>query len=286
MGRTTSSAGWPAECRKCVLTLAVAAVVSACSTAAPSAEAVGSYGSLDLVSRRDGGVLPVYPRDGRRWVVGTPGQEYSVRVCNTTAGRMLMVVSVDGVNVITGDTAAPSQSGYVLSAYECTDVGGWRKTMAQTAAFYFTELPDAYAARTGRPENVGVVGVALDPEKPQPIAWRERLGVQQGEARGDGPVARAASPGVLGSSARDEAAAVPSAPLAKLGTGHGRTESSPTQMVRFERASATPAETLAIHYDRRENLIAMGILPPPAVARAPNPFPAWTPRFVPDPPPR
>ena len=55
---------------------------------------------------------------------------------------------------------------------------------------------------------------------------------------------------------------------------------------RFERESATPNETIAIHYDRRENLIAMGILPPPAVARSSNPFPAWTPRFVPDPPQR
>ena len=26
----------------------------------------------------------------------------------------------------------------------------------------------------------------------------------------------------------------------------------------------------------------MGVLPPPAIARTPNPFPAW-PRFVPDP---
>ena len=57
-------------------------------------------------------------------------------------------------------------------------------------------------------------------------------------------------------------------------------------MVRFERASPTPAETLAIHYDRYQNLVAMGVLPPPAVARVPNPFPAWAPRFVPDPPSR
>ena len=34
-------------------------------------------------------------------------------------------------------------------------------------------------------------------------------------------------------------------------------------MVRFERESATPNETIAIYYDRRENLAAMGILPPP-----------------------
>ena len=50
--------------------------------------------------------------------------------------------------------------------------------------------------------------------------------------------------------------------------------------------SMVVALTLAISYDRRENLIAMGILPPPAIARSVNPFPAWTPRFVPDPPTR
>ena len=64
------------------------------------------------------------------------------------------------------------------------------------------------------------------------------------------------------------------APLAKLGTGHGRNEESSAQTARFERESATPNETIAIHYDRRENLIAMGVLPPPLDrALEPNPFP-------------
>ena len=286
---------WPEDFGKCALTVVVGAVVAACAGVPSSVAAVGGLGSLDVVGRSDGRVLPVYPNAGRNWVVGTPGQEYSVRVCNTTGGRVLAVISVDGVNVITGDTAAPSQSGYVLSPYECTDIGGWRKSMTHTAAFYFTELPDAYAARTGRPENVGVIGVALFPEKPQPIAWRDRPGKLLGEMRGDAPAARQEADAgasaerrasAAGASARDEATAMPSAPLAKLGTGHGRTETAPTQMVRFERASPTPAETLAIHYDRRDNLVAMGVLPPPVVARVPNPFPAWTPRFVPNPPPR
>jgi len=38
---------------------------------------------------------------------------------------------------------------------EYADINGWRKSQSSTAAFYFTELPDAYAARTGRPDNVG-----------------------------------------------------------------------------------------------------------------------------------
>ncbi len=272
--------------------LAVAAAIAACGTAGPSVAAAGSLGRLDLVSRSDGRPLPVHHGDGLDWVVGTPGQEYSVRVCNADAGRVLAVISVDGVNVITGDTAAPSQSGYVLGAYECADIGGWRKSMTHTAAFYFTELPDAYAARTGRPENVGVIGVALFPEKSRPIAWRERksaANVDAARAEAPAPARQAAdaaaeSAANSGAASRDETRKCRRRRWRSSAPGHGRSEVAPTRMVRFERASSSPAETLAIHYDRRENLIAMGILPPPAVAHAPNPFPAWTPRFVPDPP--
>jgi len=256
----------------------------------------GQLGSVDLVSRPDGQLLSVYPKDGRRWVVGTPGQEYGIRVCNTTGNRVLAVMSVDGVNVVSGETASPAQSGYVLSAHECADINGWRKNNASTAAFYFTELPDAYAARTGRPENVGVIGVAFFRERPQRITWKDapaRVAASpaaEPAARQDAAGVSAAAEGRAENSAaaRSEmAAAAPApAPLAKIGTGHGRREWSPVETTRFERESATPNETVAINYDRRENLIAMGILPPPSFARSPNPFPSWTTRFVPDPPAR
>ena len=72
--------------------------------------------------------------------------------------------------------------------------------------------------------------------------------------------------------------------LGKLGTGHGRSEDSRVTMVAFERATDSPAETVAIQYDRRENLVAMGVLPQPYYARRqqPDPFPAAL-RFAPDP---
>src|SRR5262249_17011188 len=127
--------------RKCALTVNALALALATALAAGPAAAVGRLGNLDIVSRSDGQVLPVYPNAGRNWVVGPPGQEYSIRFCNTTPGRVLAVMSVDGVNVITGDTASPSQSGYVLNGYECADINGWRKNMSRIAAFYFTELP-------------------------------------------------------------------------------------------------------------------------------------------------
>ncbi len=256
----------------------------------------GRLGNIDLVSRPDGGVLSVYPKDGRRWVVGAPGQEYGIRVCNTTGARVLAVMSVDGVNVVSGETALPAQSGYVLSAHECADINGWRKNLSSTAAFYFTELPDAYAARTGRPENVGVIGVAFFRERPQRVTMmdrQERLAASpaaESAARKDASEAGANAEGRADNapaSRRESAAAAPApAPMAKIGTGHGRREWSYVQTTQFERDTATPNETIAIHYDRRENLVAMGVLPPPSIARASNPFPAWTPRFAPDPPAR
>ena len=276
--------------------LAAEALAAGLALASGPASAIGSHvGTLDIVSRADGGVLAVYPKDGRHWVVGTPGQEYSLRVCNTGNGRVLAVMSVDGVNVVTGDTASPTQSGYVLEARECAHIDGWRKSLAHTAAFYFTELPDSYAARTGRPGNVGVVGVAFFREKAQPIAWNQPAGKLAQERSHDSTSRRESAsdaiPATAGASAeamtaRESAARAVPAPGSKLGTGHGRSEASYAQVTRFERESANPNATIAIHYDRRDNLIAMGILPPPAIAQAPNPFPGWPPRFVPDPPAR
>ena len=71
---------------------------------------------------------------------------------------------------------------------------------------------------------------------------------------------------------------------APLGTGHGRNEASYATRVAFERASSTPTETLAVRYDRRETLAALGVLPrdPYYARRAPEPFPGAM-RFVPDP---
>jgi hypothetical protein len=70
---------------------------------------------------------------------------------------------------------------------------------------------------------------------------------------------------------------------AQLGTGHGRSEYSPAERVQFERASRRPDDRIVIRYDRRENLVAMGVLPARACPwREPDPFPGSF-GFVPDP---
>ena len=243
---------------------------------------------VEVYDRTGGSMLPVYPKDGRRYIVGTPGNEYSVRIRNRMGARVLVVTSVDGVNVISGDSASPSQSGYVLEPYGSVEILGWRKSLDRTAAFFFTDVQSSYAARTGRPENVGVIGVAVFREKAPPIAIapQPRPYRSEREPAAEAPASAAAPSSNIGtrSSERDDlASADAERRAAKLGTGHGRNERSPVSVVTFERASETPAETIAIQYDRRENLAAMGVLPrtPYITRRDPEPFPGL--RFAPDP---
>lgn len=221
---------------------------------AGEAVAHGGVAHLSVYDRTEGRRLAVHWHEGKAYVVGKPGNEYQVSVRNRQRDDVLAVVSVDGINVISGETANPSQTGYVLSGGQSYDILGWRKSLAETAAFYFTALIDSYAARTGRPDNVGVIGVALFRRKktPQPIA----------------------APRPSERSRRDAAAE------SSLGTGHGRREASYAQQVAFERATPAPAETVVLYYDSYANLVARGVIPESVpIAPLPQPFPG----FVPDP---
>ena len=239
--------------------------------------------SVEIVDRSEGRVLPIYWYQGRRYVVGKPGNEYAIRVRNGSSGRILAVMSVDGVNVVTGDTASPAQSGYVLSPDESADIAGWRKNMSRTAAFYFTALPDSYAARTGRPDNVGVIGVAAFRERARvvPLEELKPRDAPRAEAQSaPAPAARAQGNAAAGDAAESAGRVVPD----RLGTGHGRSESSYASYTQFERASAATTETITIYYDSYENLLAQGVpvATPPIARFRPDPFPDRG-RFVPDP---
>jgi hypothetical protein len=260
------------------LKLTCAALLAACSA---SAAAVGGLADVSVFDRSENRQLQVYWHEGHAYVVGKPGNEYSVRIRNRQREEVLGIISVDGVNVVTGETAASRQSGYVLAPYRQFDISGWRKNLASTAAFYFTPLPDSYAARTGRPDNVGVIGVAFYRKKEDPAP------VAQPAPFASGQLSRKAEAAAAGAGA--EAQNAPRAAAAerddRLGTGHGRIEASQTRYVGFERASSEPAETVVIYYDSYQNLLARGIVPPvpprsPSYRPAPNPFPG----FVADPP--
>ena len=263
--------------RPTVLLLSALIATSACSSL--SAQPLVD---IDIVDRDTGEWLPEYRHRGRDWVPGVPGHRYSVRMTNTTGERVLVVLSVDGVNAISGATAAGNQTGYVLGPWQSTEITGWRKSWQDVAQFYFTDLPDSYAARTGRPDNVGVVGVAVFRERAQPQPYYEPAPISRGDdreydrdnryrdqaGRAESKSAPAGAPQAsrraAESAASDSASAYGNAaPAQSIGTGHGAREWSPVSRTDFVRASRTPAQVLQLRYDDIDNLVAMGVMPRP-----------------------
>src|ERR1700759_2590875 len=66
----------------------------------------GAYLDLDIVDRDTGAVLAPHYHDGKYFVAGVPGHRYGVHLTNRTGQRILAVISVDGVNAISGKTAS------------------------------------------------------------------------------------------------------------------------------------------------------------------------------------
>lgn len=240
---------------------------------------------LQIIDRETGQAAHVWRHGGRLFVAGRPGARYSLRVANNTPGRVLAVMSVDGVNILTGQTAGYGQRGYVFGPYETYDVSGWRKSDSQVAAFTFAPLSRSYAARTGRPNDVGVIGVAVFEERvyaPPPLAVSP---APADEAAAEGLIVQGA-PAAPPSDARSAPSAQAARPSERLGTGHGRREWSQVTTVPFEGATSYPRFVQQIEYDSYENLVARGVIPryrrrptPPH----PQPFPQDN-GYVPDPP--
>ena len=274
------------------------AVVSAIGLAAAARAGATAPALVDLqvVDRETGQTAPIWRRGGRLYVAGRPGARYSLRVTNNSPGRVLVVMSVDGVNILTGQTAGYGQRGYVFDPYQSYDVSGWRKSDSEIAAFTFAPLSRSYAARTGRPDDVGVIGLAAFTERvvePLPVApaaipddragsdWEERRDVVAGHRMARAPAAPPPA------AARASPSAEAASRSEKLGTGHGAREWSVVTSVPFERATSYPQLVRRIEYDSYENLVASGVIPRawPRPYR-PRPFPSSPERngYVPDPP--
>ncbi len=263
---------------------------------------------LTVVDRDTGSTLQTYTHHGRCYIAGDPGHRYALHLYNHTGERVMVVLSVDGVNAVTGQTAGSDQAGYVLGPWESAEIAGWRKSYSDIAQFVFTALDDSYAARTGRPDNVGVIGMAVFRERriepvyvqpySPPVAERDESGRYDGpydarkEARATAPAAQAA--GTASGLAREKAskdsysyngAATDSIAKQEIGTGHGAREYAPTSETSFDRLSSSPQQVTQLFYDTPQQLVARGIMPRYYAHRwpredAPQAFPTG---FVPDP---
>jgi hypothetical protein len=256
--------------------------------ASPLHDQAGPYELQVLI---DGYPAQTYNQNGESYVLGVRGARYTLRLQNNSGQRIEAVVSVDGRDVIDGKSADyQHKRGYLVGPYSQVDIDGWRLSNNQAAAFRFSSVASSYAARSGSPREVGVVGVAVFPERIEPpyrvyVPSPRRPYLDNDDRAYGGPPAAAQAPAREESkkSAADAAAPSMSPPppphggaygygdsaLGRserapqrpgLGTGFGERVDSAVQEVAFVRQSAgQPSALLGLRYNDRSGLLAMGI---------------------------
>jgi hypothetical protein len=192
------------------------------------------------ILRSDGAALPTYALRDRFYVQGNAGERYVLRITNPTPRRIEAVVSIDGLDVIDGDSGDLRKRGYVVPAYGETRIEGFRTSQADVATFRFSSVSGSYAGQKGKARNVGVIAVALfeeqpapdeqqiivgrapPPRRPRPYDYRNDLDASRSAPASSGAAAPASPPP---RHAKDKSAAADEAPRKTS----GRAEAAPAQ---------------------------------------------------------
>lgn len=254
-------------------TIAIVILAIVVCTASAWAGGVGDAMEVRIVTD-DGRMLPTYPvkmRHGVRKVYAEAikGDHYRIEVKNRLNRRVGLVIAVDGRNIISGTKSwlKNNERMYILEPYGSGEFAGWRTTQDRINRFYFTDVPDSYAAAFGDGSAMGVIAVALYPEVPRyeppiplsrtpPSYSRGEVGKAAGSA--DKAEADSAAPAASSERMKKKTAGAEQA-LESAGTGYGRDEYSPSQIVAFE-PEKWAVETIYLKYEWRSTLCKLGVV--------------------------
>jgi len=278
--------------RRSVMKLALGVLGAVAACAAPHNSMAGGamrdqVGPYEIEVLVAGAQLPTYSHQGETFIMGQKEERYILRVHNRSARRVEAVVTVDGLDVIDGKLGAVQKRGYMVPAWGSVDIDGWRLSSEHVAAFRFSSVGASYAGKTGQARNVGVIGVAMFPERivrPQPrpyVPYRRTPYPQYNRLDDEGSLGGMQKSEEAAPSASRGAAAAPqsadqdslaeSAPMERerskksdnrpgLGTQFGEQVNSDVHEVEFIRASANnPSVVMGVRYNDRRGLISMGI---------------------------
>ncbi len=218
--------------------------------------------------------------EGRNWVEARDGTEFGLEFYNPTNQNLLVISSVDGLNIITGKRASiESHNGYIVEPFKKLFIEGWRISQEKIKAFQFTKnKKDSYAAKaTGDDSNVGVIGVAFFKKiiynyNAYATNW---VGNPKGTRNTDGKVYKNQSFGfsktISTTSLEPMAMFNCSATMDsfEMGTAMGKEKESAITYC-YDSFETVPYYDFTIYYDSKENLIANGIMKPEK--KLPEPF--------------
>jgi hypothetical protein len=247
------------------------------------AGSVGESVTVRIVTD-NGRTLPTYPVKTKHalkkvYAEAVKGDHYRIEVRNRLNRRVGLVIAVDGRNIISGEKSwlKSSERMYILEPYGSGEFSGWRTGQDRINRFYFTDVPDSYAAAFGDESAMGVITVAAyaevrRPEPPPVSLSRPAPTWQRGYDRGGAAdMGRAEAPAAA-APRMEKRSAVAEKALEGAGTGYGHEEYSPVETVAFE-AENRAVETIHVKYEWRATLCRLGVvrcdIPP---RRSPNRF--------------
>jgi hypothetical protein len=208
----------------------------------------------------DGRSLPTYPvkiRHGLQKVYAeaVKGEHYRIEVTNRLNRRVGLVIAVDGRNIISGAKSrlAGTERMYILEASGSGEFAGWRSSRDRINRFYFTDVPDSYAAAFGDESAMGVIAVAVYPEiqRQEPALSFSDRGKRKFDSKADSAAPSPQAPGSVKKEMRNS--------QERAGTGYGRDEYSPVRIVSFDPESSA-VETIFIKYEWRATLCKLGVV--------------------------
>ncbi len=123
------------------------------------------FETMDVDILVNGRPIRKYTHQGQLYIESKHDVEYSIRIRNSAYVRKLLVVSVDGINVLNGEAAGASKAGYVINGLSATEIRGFRVSNDEVHPFKFSAKRHSYAAKSdatgGDTTNCGVIGVQV-----------------------------------------------------------------------------------------------------------------------------
>jgi hypothetical protein len=262
--------------RAATLMAGAAAVLLSAAPARPHAlpQAQGTLVGVSVeIDGRESSLYPAPDGSGRYYLEARAGSRYAVSLANRTGERVGVVLTVDGLNAISGERDSQTGRMYVLDPWQSTRVQGWRTSLADVRQFTFVDERRSYAARSGKAnEKMGWIEIAVYRERrpyvqawPVPAPSSDRPYSEgkrkDSDAREEqGARDQAASPKVEAEAAgAGRARSYP-------GTGWGTRAHDPVVLVSFD-PEPRPSECVTLRYEYRPALVALGVLPAPAPHR-------------------
>jgi hypothetical protein len=189
----------------------------------------------------------------RAYLKAERGAPYRVRLRNCSAGRVAVVVAVDGRNIISGARSelARGEPMYVLGPYETQEYSGWRTSLSDVHEFFFTDWKDSYAEAFGDRSARGVIAIAVYRERERVAQIPEPQPYAKGQAANAAPASPA--PGVAADARRSESKE------SEPGTGFGERRYEPTVRVEFD-AERLASSKVFLKYEWAEALCRKGII--------------------------